>query len=102
MAGERQGYGECKYGKRNYTDLYFKGDWRGNVRHGSGELGYKNGNVVKGNFENNNPHGECTIQYPDGGSFIGNLNKGIPEGKGKLIRNGFVYSGTFVNGNREG
>jgi hypothetical protein len=30
------------------------------------------------------------------------LNRGVPEGKGNLIRNGFVYTGTFVNGQREG
>lgn len=30
------------------------------------------------------------------------MNKGIPEGKGNLIRNGFVYTGTFSNGVRQG
>lgn len=34
--------------------------------------------------------------------FTGNLNKGVPEGKGNLIRHGFVYTGIFVKGKREG
>jgi hypothetical protein len=51
--GEREGFGECNYGRKNYTDLYYKGDWSGNLRHGKGELGLRNGNVIIGNFDHN-------------------------------------------------
>lgn len=40
--------------------------------------------------------------YKDGGCFTGRLNKGVPEGSGNLIKEGFVYDGTFVAGKREG
>ena len=53
LNGEKNGFGECKYGKRNYTDNYYRGEWRSNLRHGQGELGFRNGAVVKGNFANN-------------------------------------------------
>lgn len=102
LNGEREGQGECKYGRRNYTDIYYNGAWCSNVRHGKGEIGLRNGNVIKGHFENNLPHGDCTIQYQDGGCFTGRLNKGVPEGEGTLVKDGFVYTGTFVDGKREG
>jgi hypothetical protein len=101
-AGERHGDGNCKYGKRNYKELYYNGSWCLGVRSGKGELGLKNGNVIKGNFVDNQPHGECEIKFKDGGSYSGTLIKGVPEGEGKLIKNGFVYKGTFVGGQREG
>jgi len=102
LKGERMGYGECQYGKRNYKETFYKGDWNNNVRHGMGELGLKNGNIIKGSFVDNQPHGECTIHYRDGGCFTGNLNRGVPEGKGNLISEGFVYTGIFAKGKREG
>ena len=34
LNGERNGYGSCKYGKRNYTDTYYKGEWQSNLRNG--------------------------------------------------------------------
>ena len=37
--------------------------WRSNFRQGDGELGLRNGNVIKGNFLNNWPQGECKISY---------------------------------------
>lgn len=102
LNGERQGQGECRYGKRNHTDAYFIGTWCNNLRHGKGELGLKNGNVIRGMFENNFPHGECTIDYKDGGRFTGKLNKGIPEGQGMLFKDGFIYNGNFVEGKKVG
>lgn len=63
LNGERMGFGFCQYGKRNYKDTFYKGTWNNNVRHGKGELGLRNGNVIKGTFVDNQPHGECTINY---------------------------------------
>ena len=102
IQGERDGYGECQYGRRNYTETYYKGEWRSNVRHGQGEMGLKNGAVVKGNFVNNYPEGLCTIFYSDGSSFTGNLVKGVPSGLGTLTKNGIVYQGNFEGGLRQG
>lgn len=55
QTGERNGYGECVYGLRNRTEAYFKGEWVNNVRHGPGELGLKNGNVIKAVWDCNKP-----------------------------------------------
>jgi len=34
LNGERNGFGECRYGNRNYKDLSYVGEWRSNLRHG--------------------------------------------------------------------
>lgn len=72
------------------------------MRHGLGELGLKNGNIVKGSFVNNHPEGLCTISYTDGSQYVGNLVRGVPEGEGTLKKEGFQYTGTFHNGVRDG
>jgi hypothetical protein len=58
--------------------------------------------VIKGPFVNNYPHGECTINYKDGGKFTGCLNRGVPEGQGVLAKDGFIYTGNFVEGLKVG
>lgn len=102
IQGERDGYGECKYGRRNYTDTHYKGEWKLNMRHGHGEMGLKNGAIIKGNFVNNYPEGLCTIIYSDGQSYTGNLVKGTPNGLGTQTKNGIVYQGNFEGGMRQG
>jgi len=51
--GEKHGYGEITYGTRNSKDLWYKGEWKMNVRSGFGQLMLRNGVMYKGNFENN-------------------------------------------------
>ena len=50
LNGERNGQGKCRYGKRNYTEEYYDGFWSSNLRQGKGELGMRNGNVIRGEF----------------------------------------------------
>ena len=87
---------------RNRTEAYFNGEWVNNIRHGPGELGLKNGNVIKGEFVNNKPQGECTIQYKDNTLFVGTLDRGIVQGKGRLFTPELSFEYEFVDGKRNG
>ena len=41
--GEKNGYGEILYGRRNVREEFYKGNWVMNVRSGFGQLQMRNG-----------------------------------------------------------
>ena len=53
MRGEKNGYGEVTYGRRNVREEFYKGNWAMNTRSGFGQLQLRNGTVFKGNFVGN-------------------------------------------------
>ena len=103
LRGEKNGYGEISYGRRNVREEYYKGNWVMIIRHGFGQLLLRNGQVFKGNFVQNQPDGDCQIFYPDEGSYSGEVSRGVIHGIGELkLPNGFAYAGKFENGKRSG
>lgn len=96
----------------------FKGGWKYNEPHGSGELFMKTG-AYTGQIENGRISGRGRIMFADGSSYVGDwgappqaalsllggdeYSDGLPNGKGKYtFVDGSIAEGTFVRGRPEG
>ena len=78
------------------------GEYKNNVldhiKHGYGELKYKNGNLYKGEFNDNKKCGIGSFYYNNGDIYDGEFKNDLPNGKGKLtFKSGEIisYEGFF-------
>lgn len=117
--------------KTRYSDGYYSGRLRNNVREGEGTFVFNMGDKYEGEWKNNKFHGygiytyssqnprdlkyeghwtegerkgEGTHYYKNGDRYDGNFDKGLANGKGKYYHanNGEVYEGEFKNGLPDG
>ena len=49
----------------------YKGEWKGKLRHGKGELRRKNGFTYEGDWRYDMAHGQGTAKYPGGAKYTG-------------------------------
>lgn len=49
----------------------YKGGWKKGLRHGYGELSYKDGSTYKGSWQNGKKHGLGTLVYSSGNVYEG-------------------------------
>jgi hypothetical protein len=49
----------------------FEGQWKSNMRHGTGTLMDRDGSVYHGKFFDNRKHGQGSMQYADGTTYTG-------------------------------
>lgn len=111
--GVKEGYGEYRYGSGNV----YKGEWRGNKKHGSGSMFWYYPNTVVlrekyvGNWENDRQNGFGThIWMEEKGEsrvlrnrYVGHWKDGVREGWGMFFyANGGVYKGEWKGGLKHG
>ena len=81
--------GEIASGKRYYKN--------GKVE--EVEYTFYGGDVYKGDFKDGFPTGKAEITYKDGAKYVGEVQKLLHHGKGNYtLSNGTIYEGEFKNG----
>ena len=108
-----------------HKDVY-EGAYVNGKRNGKGKYTFANGNTYEGEFVDDSFNGKGRYTFPDGrsysgiwennkciekterisnqfeGKYEGEIEDGFPHGKGKLIDDGIVYEGTFIEGIKNG
>jgi hypothetical protein len=95
----KEGYGEFYYNNGNF----YEGEFLDDKIYGKGKTTFKNGDSFEGNYENGVRNGFGKYNWVDGGSYEGNWENDKIYGKGKMtFRNGDIYEGNWENGKRSG
>jgi hypothetical protein len=92
---------------RDINGCVYHGSYKGNDRHGIGQLQYPNGDIFEGIFKSNVIHGKGKYSYGNGDVFVGSWKNGYRHGKGvhtvsdgevieELYRNGHKITGQFM------
>ena len=90
------------YGKKEYENGIYKGEWLENIPNGYGDY-FKDGIKYEGFFINGKLSGHGKIVYDNGGKYIGAIKGNLYNGYGKYIgKNGFVYTGYWKDGVENG
>ena len=91
---------ECGY---LYTNAYYYGLWKDNVKHGYGVLEFSNGTKYKGNFKDGNYHGYGEIEWAGGTKYEGYWKDDQYHGWGAYEdKDGIIYKGHYKNDRRHG
>ena len=81
----------------------YSGEWRHDVKSGSGKYFYVDGAVYDGEWSNDVRHGLGTFARSDGAHFIGHYMNDVNNGHGtEVLPNGDWYDGEWCNGLKEG
>jgi hypothetical protein len=67
---------------RDINGCVYHGEYKGQDRHGNGQLLYPNGDIFIGLFHQNQIHGRGRYTYGNGDVFVGQWKKGYRHGKG--------------------
>ena len=87
-----EGKGTMKWIKDKQT---YSGEWKNNVRHGTGKMYYSNGTIYSGEWKNDSIHGEGIMEYKDGRQYEGVWTDKF-TGKGIIYYpNNIVYEGIW-------
>lgn len=78
----------------------YKGYWQENCMHGHGVLENPDGTKYEGNFERNKKQGFGKYWYNKTKIYEGMWVQGKQHGKGKIIKNGVVEEGEWVDGKK--
>ncbi len=95
--------GNCKdgFGKFVYSNGFYEGYFKNDLRNGQGTYYFDNGEVYKGNFTNNKFDAQGTYYWVSGGKYAGAWKDHRMHGKGDFFRNtdlvdkGFWYTGVY-------
>jgi hypothetical protein len=91
------------YGKRQYDDDVYEGDFVEGIRWGKGKYTWGSGNVYVGDFVKGERTGKGKLTWPSGDVYEGDFVKDERTGKGKFTwPSGDIYEGDFVKGERTG
>ena len=89
--------------KRTYTNGYYEGTLRDELKEGYGEFYYNNGNFYEGEFLDDKIYGKGKTTFKNGDSYEGNYENGVRNGFGKYNWvDGGSYEGNYENGVRNG
>mmetsp|Transcript_83372 Transcript_83372/g.232505 ORF Transcript_83372/g.232505 Transcript_83372/m.232505 type:complete len:300 (+) Transcript_83372:101-1000(+) len=85
------------------TGATYKGQWRGNRRHGYGVQRWADGAMYEGQWRWNNASGHGRFQYKEHHtSYIGQWRRSMAHGEGVYRDNEHVYYGNWVNDEQDG
>lgn len=86
--------------------LQYRGEWKADRYHGSGELHFADGAVYRGEFFQGQRQGEGSQEYPDGTEYHGQWLVGRRHGFGRLLcpieSTLSLFEGEFCHGRRDG
>eukprot|EP00009_Paramoeba_aestuarina_P005345 CAMPEP_0201507720 /NCGR_PEP_ID=MMETSP0161_2-20130828/1304_1 /ASSEMBLY_ACC=CAM_ASM_000251 /TAXON_ID=180227 /ORGANISM="Neoparamoeba aestuarina, Strain SoJaBio B1-5/56/2" /LENGTH=498 /DNA_ID=CAMNT_0047902165 /DNA_START=560 /DNA_END=2056 /DNA_ORIENTATION=- len=83
-------------GTLSYLGTQYTGNFKNNLKTGTGRLLYMNGDSYQGEFHDDRPHGKGTYTTPSGDKFDGQFQEGHATGQGILIMScGDEYSGDW-------
>lgn len=71
----------------DFRGVRYKGGWKRGLRHGYGELIYKDGSSYKGSWQNGKKHGLGTLVYSSGNVYEGGWKHDRKSGKGVMLWN---------------
>ena len=81
----------------------YEGEFRENLRHGSGLYVLPNGSTYDGQWQNGAMNGRGVFTWPDGSVYDGDWKDNRRNGNGLLkASDSFVYEGSWVNNTMEG
>ena len=81
----------------------YRGELRGNVPHGRGEMKWQDCTTYVGDWVNGAASGNGVMTWPSGKRYEGQWSDGSQEGHGMMFYpNGSIYEGEFHNGQRHG
>ena len=76
----------------------YKGQWKGQVRHGVGTQIWPDGAKYEGHWKNNKAHGKGTFWHVYGDKYEGQWKRDKAHGHGKYTHsNGATYEGDWKN-----
>ena len=97
----RCGSGRFKALRERYE---YNGEWANDTFHGTGTLILANGQRYTGSFANGKYEGKGTLTLSGGGYYTGNFENGQYHGRGRLYDSShrLVYEGEYRNGFKSG
>jgi hypothetical protein len=61
----------------------YEGEWKANLRHGSGSDFFHNGDTYVGQYEHGMQEGQGQYKWANGTIYVGSFSQGLKHGKGK-------------------
>lgn len=94
------------FGRKDYPDGYYEGDFRNNNRHGYGKYFGKDRSYYDGEYRDDMKNGHGYEKYITNKGYVaeydGDIVNDVWEGMGILKINDYVYVGEFRNGEYHG
>lgn len=91
------------YGKLRMSGSTYEGEFRDDLKSGSGVLTWDDGRQYRGQFENGVFHGQAVMTWPDGRRYRGQYADDRKHGEGTFAwADGRRYQGQWVVGKRHG
>ena len=97
--------GDCKdgYGKFQYTESTFEGNFKNALRNGEGTMIWDNGQKYTGNWVDDFRSGYGVYSWGGGMKYEGYWQKNLRHGNGTMIySDGAIYDGQWFDNKREG
>lgn len=98
--------GELKRSEIRYkpgdSRVVYRGEMKGNKRHGTGVMHFADGVVYQGQWEEDYPSGFGVELYPEGFVYKGEFKRDCRHGLGVLQCPGLAYYGAWQRGRRHG
>jgi hypothetical protein len=97
---EPDNFNDCEERNEHIFDngAKYKGQWKGNVRHGYGVQIWPDGARYEGYWKNNKAHGQGTFWHVYGDKYEGAWKRDKAHGRGKYTHsNGATYEGEWKN-----
>lgn len=66
--------------------LTYKGEFKYDMRDGSGQQSYKDGTIYNGAWKCDKPHGHGVFLFTDGRTYEGQFEEGVSKGSGIIIK----------------
>jgi len=97
-----------RHGKGKYINqkegVEYEGQWEAGMRHGYGELRYKNGSIYQGHWERGMKWGEGKMTYASGNFYEGNWSNNKRNGQGVMhwLTSNEKYTGNWEDNFQSG
>ena len=86
-----------------YDGSHFEGEFRDDVKNGTGTYTYSNGNRYQGDWKDGQRTGKGVLTFTDGGRYDGEFKNGKYEGHGvRIWASGNKYDGQWHDGKAHG
>jgi hypothetical protein len=81
------------------SGVVYKGEWKDDEPHGTGELFFKDGSYYCGTFAHGFAHGDGRYIFARGSYYEGQVRHNVAEGRGTLVNEteNYTYSGEWLN-----